>query len=312
MVLISIHAPLTGSDIICKFALSYRAISIHAPLTGSDWRAQHFAPGYKVFQSTLPLRGATCIQRVNGSLRHFNPRSPYGERRLGNNSPALFFKFQSTLPLRGATTSIKSFFTVGQISIHAPLTGSDDDLPAVTGYADAISIHAPLTGSDGWKVWPCQWRWVFQSTLPLRGATSKACFLAHANLFQSTLPLRGATYMLYQFDTQSLFQSTLPLRGATKRIKAVQVVPTISIHAPLTGSDTQENSPFIAAVLISIHAPLTGSDDFRRDVYEAMEEFQSTLPLRGATYLSGAGGGRGGDFNPRSPYGERQDSKMDC
>ena len=33
---------------------------------------------------------------------------------------------------------------------------------------------------------------------------------------------------------------------------------------------------------ISIHAPLTGSD-----------------------YLSGAGGGRGGDFNPRSPYGER-------
>ena len=78
----------------------------------------------------------------------------------------------------------------------------------------------------------------FQSTLPLRGATSKACLvLVPFSEFQSTLPLRGATHApvphrrcraisihtpLAGSDvTDSLepspvqFQSTLPLRGAT-------------------------------------------------------------------------------------------------
>ena len=35
-----------------------------------------------IFQSTLPLRGATAgIHGVQHDLRHFNPRSPYGERQ---------------------------------------------------------------------------------------------------------------------------------------------------------------------------------------------------------------------------------------
>ena len=34
--------------------------------------------------------------------------------------------------------------------------------------------------------------------------------------------------------------------------------------------------------------------------------FQSTLPARGATYASSLGGFAGGDFNPRSPRGERR------
>ena len=59
----------------------------------------------------------------------------------------------------------------------------------------------------------------------------------------------------------------------------------ISIHAPLTGSDwicCWVDHP----AMISIHAPLTGSD-VRRSICSSLSS----------------------NFNPRSPYGERQ---QDC
>ena len=126
VVTISIHAPLTGSD--CRYAakiVALQQISIHAPLTGSDSKkdtllsvTSHFNPRspygerlsgfissavWALFQSTLPLRGATRVDRYK-YRRHlisihapltgsdlsriscsvprldFNPRSPYGER----------------------------------------------------------------------------------------------------------------------------------------------------------------------------------------------------------------------------------------
>ena len=57
--LISIHAPLTGSDGAQINPTSRKKISIHAPLTGSDLEPEESAPTWKKFQSTLPLRGAT-------------------------------------------------------------------------------------------------------------------------------------------------------------------------------------------------------------------------------------------------------------
>ena len=124
--MISIHAPLTGSDppggaplveiknfnprspygerrYICSLSLLMLIISIHAPLTGSD------------------------ILRIgcNGACRDFNPRSPYGERPPGSTSPVGGKRFQSTLPLRGATQKIADIDVSAKISIHAPLTGSD-------------------------------------------------------------------------------------------------------------------------------------------------------------------------------------------
>ncbi|EEG30519.1 hypothetical protein CLOSTMETH_01860 [[Clostridium] methylpentosum DSM 5476] len=56
----------------------------------------------------------------------------------------------------------------------------------------------------------------------------------------------------------------------------------ISIHAPLVGSDAVK---FYPAVLwrISIHAPLVGSDSFLSAAQSDRLQFQSTLPLWGAT-----------------------------
>ena len=57
-------------------------ISIHAPLAGSDQRAALCVPPLGRFQSTLPLRGATAASGPPyHRARHFNPRSPCGERR---------------------------------------------------------------------------------------------------------------------------------------------------------------------------------------------------------------------------------------
>ena len=89
---ISIHAPLAGSDSVhlegryrvpdfnprspCGERLigldnyrKYCRISIHAPLAGSDPFNQAFMPSSSLFQSTLPLRGATVKQKNTESLR---------------------------------------------------------------------------------------------------------------------------------------------------------------------------------------------------------------------------------------------------
>ena len=82
---ISIHAPRTGSDYIRRGKARRGCISIHAPRTGSDLRTQswgtrnqYFNPrsphGERLprkqaaerttaFQSTLPARGATFINK---------------------------------------------------------------------------------------------------------------------------------------------------------------------------------------------------------------------------------------------------------
>ena len=106
-------------------------------------------------------------------------------------------------------------------------------------------------------------------------------------------------------DGKGVFQSTLPLRGATQVVCFRNLADYISIHAPLTGSDRKHDrqragpmyfnprSPYgerlsgaparLDRTRISIHAPLTGSDCRSPSKREQAAEFQSTLPLRGAT-----------------------------
>ena len=103
--------------------------------------------------------------------------------------------------------------------------------------------------------------------------------------------------------------------------------PTISTHAPRTGSDAgagtksppcwtlfQPTLPargatmpivFSASLMgISTHAPRTGSDGAAICHVDAYSAFQPTLPARGATSAKGASR-RDDNFNPRSPHGER-------
>ena len=64
----------------------------------------------------------------------------------------------------------------------------------------------------------------------------------------------------------------------------------ISIHAPRAGSDGLQNHEAAARVAISIHAPRAGSDCNTGAALFMFYEFQSTLPVRGATFLYEADG----------------------
>ena len=122
------------------------------------------------FQSTLPARGATFLRPPTAfSPNHFNPRSPHGERRASFTDTQSFTAFQSTLPARGATRLVALILADGVISIHAPRTGSD--------VRHVSSVVSPQ----------------FQSTLPARGATQAYRDAPEYIQFQSTLPARGAT-----------------------------------------------------------------------------------------------------------------------
>ena len=57
----------------------------------------------------------------------------------------------------------------------------------------------------------------------------------------------------------------------------------ISIHAPREGSDDLPSLLQFLQLLISIHAPREGSDDRYSLLPVRGFQFQSTLPVRGAT-----------------------------
>ena len=101
--IISIHAPLTGSDDIQYFNQKAQDISIHAPLTGSDFR--------QLAQNHL--------------RRNFNPRSPYGERPLTVTFGVIRINFNPRSPYGERQVTVVLREVKPEISIHAPLTGSD-------------------------------------------------------------------------------------------------------------------------------------------------------------------------------------------
>ena len=225
--------------------------------------------GEKIFQSTLPLRGAT-------PAAHLDPRRS---------------AFQSTLPLRGATLAEQRVDLLRDISIHAPLAGSDQPQGGGRRARRDFNPRSPCGERRDWLT-PEEHERQFQSTLPLRGATRPNRRPAipwpisiHAPLAGSDrddvrarhelgisihAPLAGSDGRLSGgLGGTTIFQSTLPLRGATCCTRMVAAEKMISIHAPLAGSDIRYSR-----------------------IYDYQWKFQSTLPLRGATRRVGVAGGR--------------------
>ena len=148
--IISIHAPRVGSDgqKAAKYKESY--ISIHAPRVGSDAIPNFAKPGDKIFQSTLPVWGATPSTHPAGLSRvNFNPRSPCGERPHG----AAYCRRE------------------GPISIHAPRVGSDRGASISQIMIKRFQSTLPVWGATNpARIYTAYD--TFQSTLPVWGATA--------------------------------------------------------------------------------------------------------------------------------------------
>ena len=89
----------------------------------------------------------------------------------------------------------------------------------------------------------------------------------------------------FVFIFRQYFNPRSPCGERRQRPVVGRVAPTISIHAPRAGSDLMGVYSYIG-LTISIHAPRAGSDGLRQLGAQAGDQFQSTLPVRGATKIS--------------------------
>ena len=160
-------------------------ISIHASREGSDESMDELKAIATKFQSTLPAREATNINRIVYNIYNFNPRFPRGKR----------------LAAAGLAVGLIS------ISIHASREGSDVVMHYVMRHSVLISIHASREGSD------LPWHQslfsmgLFQSTLPAgeatamhTGAHTKAEISIHASRGGSDGSLQRFTAHQWDFN----------------------------------------------------------------------------------------------------------------
>ena len=142
---------------------------------------------------------------------------------------------------------------------------------------ELVSIHAPNEGSDSSACSSMPDIFLFQSTLPMKGATQPPCIWSVGYNVSIHAPNEGS-------DGQGL----QPYKYSS-----------VSIHAPNEGSDSFVNPPWVAA-LVSIHAPNEGSDLSIARMEASFKMFQSTLPMKGATICRRRDQRHCRRFNPRS------------
>ena len=126
-----------------------------------------------------------------------------------------------------------------------------------------ISIHAAREGGDPLLIEGIVKGILFQSTPPVKAATSASQFCVKRDTFQSTPPVKAAT--------------TLPA--------ALEAKYQISIHAAREGGDAGADIP-VRISHISIHAAREGGDEAGVQLFVSLIEFQSTPPVKAATCAS--------------------------
>ena len=274
---------------------------------GSDSAVMSPVSRFSRFQSTLPGWGATRSSPAASRIsKHFNPRSPDGER-------------PGQVPQPAESRSI---------SIHAPRMGSDVTWCRSVPDLLYISIHAPRMGSDVSPVNAAPRLFYFNPRSP-DGERRVAADMVQAECqFQSTLPGWGATPMI---STRVLPRTNFNPRSPDgERLCSpdlLQCLFDISIHAPRMGSDlsndcknsftplfqstlpgwgaTKRSDDMTQKILFQSTLPGWGATFSKSTRRKTMTKFQSTLPGWGATRDTPKSGRLPYNFNPRSPDGER-------
>ena len=168
--------------------------------------------------------------------------------------------FQSTLPARGATKSRRAHARKGQISIHAPRTGSDHGTPRLTRAGHDFNPRSPHGERHNLELQAGS-HLHFNPRSPHGERQAGRARQNGGPHISIHAPRTGSdTRAAVRVTASQSFQSTLPARGAT----TYEVKPELDHY-------------------ISIHAPRTGSDAPGRMEDPMIYKFQSTLPARGAT-----------------------------
>ena len=125
---------------------------------------------YCVFQSTLPMRGATGWNGRGQAASTISIHTPHaGSDSL--SAPAKAVKIISIhTPHAGSDLGDAGGGRRPIISIHTPHAGSDSQRQAGTVFAGNFNPHSPCGERLIFHLWHGS-VFVFQSTLPMRGAT---------------------------------------------------------------------------------------------------------------------------------------------
>ena len=277
---ISIHATHTGGDDKISGALMLVSISIHATHTGGDHIPAAVWPAHRISIHATHT-GGDLQQLANGALY--------------------------------------------DISIHATHTGGDMTT-CQSSSAPRISIHATHTGGDNASWSFCS---IYAHFNPRHPYGWRLCWLLGIwmySSFQSTPPIRVATTGGILGHRVIPFQSTPPIRVATLRNDVLFAVRFISIHATHTGGDGRRIIIGPGLTYFNPRHPY-GWRRTRHCRHASALSFQSTPPIRVATFryfflyhlfhISIHATHTGGDkkplkrrpnlrhFNPRHPYGWR-------
>ena len=152
---------------------------------------------------------------------NFNPRAPCGARPFPAAADfAAVSNFNPRAPCGARLDNLALLKGVTRISIHAPHAGRDSGSDTYMTSLD-ISIHAPHAGRDPTHPRKPPTTWGFQSTRPMRGATSST----------TVLP-----------STSMNFNPRAPC-GARRAGSAAGQRRAISIHAPHAGRDVVATMP---------------------------------------------------------------------
>ena len=238
----------------------------------------------------------------------FNPRSPCGERRRTARTTMTLPCFNPRSPC-GERQRHLLLRRRQRVSTHAPLAGSDVYTSRLGRTTAKFQPTLPLRGATGKYPNSRIVEEMFQPTLPLRGATTPNATKCAATLFQPTLPLRGATSGNTKSSRQKRVSTHAPLAGSDRCASSTTRGPRqVSTHAPLAGSDRKGDSAVGYVVSFNPRSPCGERPRGRAacrttpcfnprspcgerpvDLLMSTEriEFQPTLPLRGATNISG-------------------------
>ena len=164
------------------------------------------------------------------------------------------------------------------------------DFLFVEGYGNenpgAFQSTRPLRGATSDHPWRNLWAWVFQPTRPLRGATGVRRVCIRTTLISTHAPLAGRDRVLVSlvpitsnFNPRAPCGARLVLQYLPHELVGFQ--PT----RPLRGATVANAGNWIITD-ISTHAPLAGRDTSPLSIRGAQARFQPTRPLRGATRVS--------------------------
>ena len=190
-----------------------------------------------------------------------------------------------------------------------------------------VSIHAPRAGRDAGMLHVVVAQSCFNPRAPCGARPRHPRRPSSLAGFNPRAPCGARPFQRSYAIFWTVFQSTLPVRGATHQHRRGAGLFAVSIHAPRAGRDAPDVPMIASDQSFNPRAPCgarhpasiqgfrhTGCFNPRAPCGARpssslrlllVMSFQSTRPVRGATFPPRSIAGQTGCFNPRAPCGAR-------